>query len=387
MHDYYLHRRARCAALLSALASVTGTACAHDHFTNPIDSSAIRVIWDVPIRGSGQAAFDDSSVYFVGWHHDLTAVNKRTGAEHWSIVTGEPGGEYTDGHAVVVAGNAVAMGDGEVYGFDHRTGQRLWRFQPSAAWGSGIYNLSTDGRVIYAGSPVGRVFAIDAVTGVERWRADVAEGDSTAPVVDARVADGVVYACVRHNPLPTRGGIVALDAATGAIRWSYAFAPRFSTDETGCARGLALGQGVVVGAAFDGRLHALDASTGQEKWSAPPDTTTPEDLRPLAANATLVVAGSWTGYVTAFDLLSGRMVWRATANWGSVDGPIGIDAERAYVNHAGGQLAAFDLTNGKVSWIAGLLTNGGEFVYAPAVDADRLYIGGIHALYALRKGP
>lgn len=351
----------------------------------PTRPAPSQEIWTAEGEGWGDAAFDDSTVYFVGPYHDLISVNKRTGVVGWTGHTGAPG-DLTEGRGVVIAGNTVVMGDWELYGFDRRTGQLRWRFQPVGGWGTGEVQLDSDGQTVYTGSGMGHAYAIDPTTGRQRWDVAVSEGDTAATVWDPRVSEGLVYVCVRHNSIPSRGGVVALDASTGAIRWSAPFTPHDSAEETGCVMRVVRSGAVVVGAALGGQLYAFDRLTGQPVWEAPADAAPQRtDLRPLAANDNVVVAGGTTGYITAYDPRSGRVLWRTTANWGSVITPIGIDGQRAYVTHFSGQLSAFDLSDGHVLWTSGVLPVEGEYPYRAAVDTDRLYIGGYHGLHALRK--
>jgi outer membrane protein assembly factor BamB len=161
----------------------------------------------------------------------------------------------------------------------------------------------------------------------------------------------------------------------------------------GCNRRVAITGDLVVAASHDGRIFALDKLTGAERWSAPQLSGLPSgsggnpllDDRPLAASAGLILAGSLTGYVAAYDASTGAERWRSTAARGSASFPLSVDGEKVYVVHLGLQMAAFDLATGTVRWIAGDINAGGEYYPAPAIDAERVYVGGVHGLYALRK--
>jgi outer membrane protein assembly factor BamB len=49
-------------------------------------------------------------------------------------------------------------------------------------------------------------------------------------------------------------------------------------------------------------------------------------------------------------------------------------------------LVAFDARSGGVLWQSGLVAGvGGEYWPKPAIDGDRLYVGGVHGFYALRR--
>jgi outer membrane protein assembly factor BamB len=148
---------------------------------------------------------------------------------------------------------------------------------------------------------------------------------------------------------------------------------------------------LVVAASDVGIIYAMDRSTGNLRWTAtrlsglPPGASSDVDDRPLVASAGLIVAGSLSGYVAAYDTATGAEKWRSTANRGSAFFPLSADGDAVYVTHAGLQLAAFDVRTGTLKWLAGDNPGGGEFYAAPAPDVDRLYVSGVHGLYALRK--
>jgi alcohol dehydrogenase (cytochrome c) len=96
------------------------------------------------------------------------------------------------------------------------------------------------------------------------------------------VADGVIYLSTPHND------VVALDAVTGVEKWRYSH--EMKTEKLCCGpanRGVALGYGAVYMASADARLIALDAATGAVKWDifmAVPDTGPTESVADLAAD-------------------------------------------------------------------------------------------------------
>ncbi|MFT5396621.1 MAG: alcohol dehydrogenase (cytochrome c) [Gammaproteobacteria bacterium] len=75
------------------------------------------------------------------------------------------------------------------------------------------------------------------------------------------VADGVMYATIPGND------VVALDAEKGTVLWRYKHKNRKEKNKAGPAnRGAALGYGKVFEATNDGRLIALDQTTGEIVW-------------------------------------------------------------------------------------------------------------------------
>ena len=124
----------------------------------------------------------------------------------------------------------------------------------------------------------------------------------------------------------TWGYVYALDAATGKELWRYdPQAAPFAGRQPCCDlvnRGVAVWKGKVYVASTDGRLHALDASTGRKIWEA--DTIVDHKLpysstgAPQIAGNVVVIGngggdmsvGGVRGYVSAYDLESGAFKWR-----------------------------------------------------------------------------
>lgn len=345
-----------------------------------------RVLWHVPGRGWGIPAVDDARGYYLGDNHDVIAVDKATGAVVWRQTTGIGGG-LTGGRGTLVVGNLVLVGDWDIHAFDRATGARHMTFSPAVGYSPGLFQFSTDGQYVYAGSPSGHAYAFDPAALTVRWVTTIASDNNTSvfnPVYDA----GVVYACVTHFTNPQSGGVVALSAETGAVLWTLPM-PAAGGYAGGC-----YGEVVLIGsrgfaATNDGRIHMFDKVTGVERRVIPRLSDLPVtggspdyDLRPLVKAGTMLVAGSTTGYLAAYDGTTGAELWRRTAAWGAAIYPLASDGSRVYAVHVGFQLAAFRASDGRLEWAT---RNDPGFVYTPAVDGERLYIGGTSGFYALRK--
>ena len=151
------------------------------------------------------------------------------------------------------------------------------------------------------------------------WQYDLgspSRGQEATPVV----IDGVMYTS------GTWGYVYAVNAATGTELWRYDPKSDFFAGRNPCCdlvnRGVAVWKGKVYVASGDGRLHALDASTGKKIWEA--DTITDHKL-PYASTGAPEIAGDVVvignagadmgkggvrGYVSAYDLETGKFKWR-----------------------------------------------------------------------------
>jgi quinohemoprotein ethanol dehydrogenase len=115
---------------------------------------------------------------------------------------------------------------------------------------------------------------------------------------------------------------VAYDAVTGKELWR--FDPKVDRDKGRLAccdivtRGLAAWQGKIVIATLDGRLIAIDAKTGKPKWSVNTlDGVWPYTITgaPRVFNGKVLIGnagaeGAARGYVTAYDVETGKQLWR-----------------------------------------------------------------------------
>ncbi|MFD1140935.1 PQQ-dependent dehydrogenase, methanol/ethanol family [Larkinella insperata] len=130
------------------------------------------------------------------------------------------------------------------------------------------------------------------------------------------VANGVMYITGPWSR------VFALDATTGKRRWAYDPKVPGKYGEKACCdvvnRGVALYQDRVYFGTLDGRLIALNAQTGKPVWAV---QTTDTTVAYTITGAPRVVAGKVIignggaeygvrGYVSAYDALTGRLLWR-----------------------------------------------------------------------------
>jgi len=128
------------------------------------------------------------------------------------------------------------------------------------------------------------------------------------------VVDGVMYTVQAPND------IVALDAATGRVYWSYSYRPS-QLSRLCCGRvnrGLAiLGDTLYMGT-IDGHLIAVDAKTGRLVWDVKisrPEAGYSLTLAPLVVKDKVIVGpagGEYgiRGFLAAYDANTGKEVWR-----------------------------------------------------------------------------
>lgn len=119
------------------------------------------------------------------------------------------------------------------------------------------------------------------------------------------------------------GRVYAVDARTGQERWRFVPTVDMQVNRTACCdqvnRGIAVSEGLIYVGALDGQLYALNQYTGELVWQA---STLDGDDRgqnitgaPEVAGNVVVIGNGGAeygvrGYVTAFDKHSGELLWR-----------------------------------------------------------------------------
>ncbi|HEU5276520.1 MAG TPA: PQQ-dependent dehydrogenase, methanol/ethanol family [Xanthobacteraceae bacterium] len=145
-------------------------------------------------------------------------------------------------------------------------------------------------------------------------------GQEAAPLV----IDGTMYVVGPYaGPHPNQ--VFALDAATGELKWSYSPKPNLSAVGVACCdvvtRGLAYDNGKIFLNTLDNYSVALDAKTGKELWHTQlGDINTGQTvtMAPLVVKGKVLIGNSGgelgvRGWVTAVDENSGNIAWRAYA--------------------------------------------------------------------------
>lgn len=145
------------------------------------------------------------------------------------------------------------------------------------------------------------------------YKVDVDRGAEATPVV----ADGVMYTTGAYSI------VYALDAKTGALRWKYDPQVKRAKSGNACCdvvnRGVAIGHGKVFVATFDGRVVAINANDGTKAWETDASDGSGRTFAltgsPLLIGTRVLVGSGGAefnarGYVSAFDVDTGKLAWR-----------------------------------------------------------------------------
>ena len=188
-------------------------------------------------------------------------------------------------------------------------------------------------------------------------------GEEAAPLV----VNGTMYVVAPYSGAHPNE-VFALDAATGDLKWSYSPKPDLSAVGVACCdvvnRGLAYDNGKVFLNTLDDYSVAIDAKTGKELWHTKlgeinkGETIT---MAPLVVKGKVLVGNSGgelgvRGWLTALNENTGKIVWRAYSTGPDKDVLIGKDFKPYYDSAKGKDL-------GVKSWPPGDWKIGGGTVW------------------------
>ncbi|MEU9079206.1 PQQ-binding-like beta-propeller repeat protein [Kitasatospora sp. NPDC004745] len=172
----------------------------------------------------------------------LRCIDPRGAGLRWSF----PVGEDVPSHPVERGGVLYVTAGTRVYALDAASGVERWRFEAPVVL---FTPPALDADAVYVADYLGTVYALDAATGRDRWRGVTGSRQGAEPVV---VGDGMV--------LVGSGEVLyAFEAATGRERWRY-------TARGEIVGAPAVADGLVHLGSRDHSLHTLDLASGQLRW-------------------------------------------------------------------------------------------------------------------------
>ncbi|HEY8697321.1 MAG TPA: PQQ-binding-like beta-propeller repeat protein [Rhizomicrobium sp.] len=172
------------------------------------------------------------------------------------------------------------------------------------------------------------------------------------------------------------GKLYAVNATTGATLW---------TATTGGSIGLsspAAAKGIVYVGSDDAKLYAFSSSTGAPVSGWPVTTGGPVESSPVVAN-NVVYVGSNDHKLYGFNASNGASLpgWPVTTG-GSVQSSPAVANGVVYVGSSDAKLYAFDAVTGAALWT---VTTGASILSSPTVWHGRVYVGSTDGkLYAIK---
>ncbi|MFD4600071.1 PQQ-binding-like beta-propeller repeat protein [Streptomyces sp. NPDC058464] len=274
--------------------------------------------------------------------------------------------------SMAVADGRIHASDGPtLFALEAREGGDLWRLSTDA-W---VYSLKAGRGTLVTGTRGGGVQGWEASNGQKLWELSGAQTDFETPESGPSLHDGTVYVWQDAR-------LRALDARTGDERWSYPIGDAASCG--GVPVRLTHADDGFVYASAGTRVIALDTATGRVRWhfEAPAVFLSPPAYVPgPAVTGGGIYLADYLGTVYALDATDGRDRWRiATEARASIE-PVLVAAGHVHVGSGKG-LYTLDAVTGTPKW---RFQAGGDVVGAPAVAEGRIHFGSTdHLLYTLK---
>lgn len=210
------------------------------------------------------------------------------------------------------------------------------------------------------------VIAVDAKSRAERWRTRVPSEVLARPLINN---DAVIVRTVD-------GKILSLDINSGKIRWQY---QRAIPDLTlrGTSEPVIARDKIIAGLA-DGRLIAISPDNGEVIWdialSVPTGRSEIQRLADIDGDAVLygrvLYAASFQGRIAAIDVSSGQFLW---ARDFSTHTGVTVDEKVLYSSDDKGNIWALDRLNGATVWKQEKLAH--RKLTRPTIMGDYLAVG------------
>eukprot|EP00947_MAST-08B_sp_MAST-8B-sp1_P000431 g431.t1 len=296
---------------------------------------------------------DGATVVIGSYDRSIYGVDAANGTVKWKTETGP--GIGIESSPAVSDGNIAVVGsyDKKVWAVNvSAAGRPVWEFA-TGDYVASAPAIDGGGGVAFIGGVDGRVYAIDVLTGRQKWTFNASGQAVWAPVAVVR---GLVYFGAGGNAIPTveeHARVHCVDAATGAGIWSYETGSQIQS----CPTVGPAGDTLYIGC-YDGCLYALSAGNGTFRWKA------------------CVGSGRIESSPAAFFL-------DTTESGGGGGGDDDDDAatEVVVVGSIDGNVTAFLGSNGSVLWTRRI---GKEVGSSPAIDKDGTVYIGADGVWALR---
>ena len=354
----------------------------------------LEVLWTFPISVNtgygGMTAtpiVNDDVVYLQDMMSNIFALDRSTGELRWQRSYFVPSAG-PNGVAVAYGLLFASLGDtAAVVALDAASGKERWRVQLSnnpgegismvpAVYDSTVYVSTVPGRTdsFNRGGTRGILFALDASSGETLWQFDTTTdnlwgnprinsggGIWYPPSFDE--TGGMYFGVGNAAPWPgieeypngsSRPGandyassMVALERATGAIRWHYNASEHDLLDhdfqnsplltEVKTTTG---GRKLAIGSGKTGTVVAVDRMSGEVVWETRVGRHDGDDRESLPDQSAAIFPGAWGGILTPLACADGR-----------VFAPV-IDMSTNYSSTAYDRMSMFDFTNAKGVFVA-----------------------------------
>ena len=307
------------------------------------------------------------------------AVDSRSGTLRWQTSVGD----------TLVAGTA-AVADGIVYvaakghglmALNLSTGQPLWTVDTRSPVRAPPLVV---GPLLFVAAGANDLLCLDRRSGAEYWEFKSEDVLADFWPTQGQPAIGLVHGGLVFVALGASTEFNALYLRTGRKAWEQSINGRMVGSPVYDAQA-----GLVFAATWAGYIYAMDISTGAVRWrfSLPRAGAIGVGLAagPALANNTLFI-GDYQGQIMALDARTGKLRWTYQGSGAIAATPLvrleNGSAVEVYVTSQVGYLAAFDVADGLREWRVYL----GELRSSPVLAENELFVAsagdrGLFALY------
>jgi outer membrane protein assembly factor BamB len=231
----------------------------------------------------------------------------------------------------------------------------------------------------------------------QEWKISVGLGDATPALVNNKL---YVFTRQAENEV-----LQCLDAETGKQIWQTAGYPAVvvtgpPASHPGPRSSPTVAEGKVVTVGVGGDIACFDASTGKLLWrneeykGAVPRFFT--GMSPLVTSGTCIahLGGPDTGQFIAFDLKSGKVIWKTAGEGPTYSSPalMTVDGKKQVVFQTLTKLISLSVTDGVQLWEYATPAGQGrtEAAASPVVDQQKIYftgnLNGVNAIEIKKQG-
>ena len=329
----------------------------------------IQSIWEVNAGASSSKlyvrllpAIDGEKLFTAGVSGRVSAINAKTGSEHWQVdtdlkVRGGPGA----GNGMVFIGTA----DAEVVALSQQDGKELWRSRVSSEV---LAAPQVGSDVVVARSIDGRIYGLNAADGKRLWIYDskvpvLTLRGMSAPVIDGR---GVVAGLAN-------GRLVALRLVDGIVLWESSVAVPRGRSELDRIVDIdsepVIANGVIHAVTFQGNIATMALENGRGLWRREMSSHAG-----LSADAKYLFVTDDKSHVWALDRRNGQSYWKqAKLHARRVTSPTPY-GNYVVVGDLEGYVHILSRDDG--SFVARKQVSSSPIIAAPIVDGDMIYVSG-----------
>lgn len=203
----------------------------------------------------------------------------------------------------------------------------LWKYEAGDSVDSSAAIVNG---TVYVGALTGDLIALDLATGALKWKYVTGSsiGESSPAVWRDRVFIGDL-----------NGTLHAVKTSDGSKIWTFKAGQEIKSSP------VVTGPTVLIGS-YDGHLYALDAASGTEQWKF--ETEGPVHATPAVRDGVIFIAGCDESF-RGISLANGKELFKVPAGSNTAASPL-IDGDRAYFGTFNSEVMAVDIKARKIAW-------------------------------------